>query len=449
MRGALTREQRLQTIVTRLKRSNDMLRSELKALRQELRDKDRRLQALEEKLTDKEQQRKLLLSYLYKPKKDTTSPAKPKGGRKPGVAFHRSAPQDSEVTEEQTWSVKQCPICKHRVGEAVDTVIKYQEDIDLAPRKIIKKYTITRHWCGHCETYVKSKDAPNIPRLGLNCLGYILYARYRLRLPVNKIRESLLDLYDFAISEGEIVEKLKEAEALFGKNYEAICELIKQATVVHADETGWRMDGENWWLWVFLTDTGVRYVIEDTRGKGVAEDALGSKKDRVIISDGYSAYQNLPGDKQQRWVHLIRVAKIASPPLHEDLVRLYVKLGEELTKPLSDRDPPWFEQKLQELITRSYEEPAAAKVQGRMTRHATRLFTCLRYEGVLPENNPAERAIRPQVIMRKIFGGSRSLAGAKAHEVNTSVLETLRKQHPDQSFFEVVLPLLKKRHSEL
>ena len=58
--------------------------------------------------------------------------------------------------------------------------------------------------------------------------------------------------------------------------------------------------------------------------------------------------------------------------------------------------------------------------------------------------------------MRKIFGGSRSLDGAKAHEVNTSVIETMRKQNPDKNFFEIMLPLLEKRvkekhenHSEL
>ena len=126
-----------------------------------------------------------------------------------------------------------------------------------------------------------------------------------------------------------------------------------------------------------------------------------------------------------------------------------IKIGEELTKPVSDRDPPWFARRLQHLIANVCPEPTARKVQARMERHREPLLTCLRYEGVLSENNPAERAIRPQVIMRKIFGGPRSLAGAKAHEVNTSVLETLRKQNYNQSFFEVVLPLLKKRHSEL
>ena len=80
-----------------------------------------------------------------------------------------------------------------------------------------------------------------------------------------------------------------------------------------------------------------------------------------------------------------------------------------------------------------------------MKHHASVLFTCLEYEGILPENNTAERAIRPQVVMRKIFGGSRSLKGAQAHAVNTSVLETMKKQNPHAGFFEIMLPLLKER----
>lgn len=449
MRGELSREKRLQITVTRLKASNVQLRAEISVLRKELKAKDHRIAVLEEKLLDKEQQRKELLAYLYKPNKDKNRRLKKKGGRTAGLAFHRPAPPDAEVTEERIFSLNRCPVCRHQVGQAVDTVIKYEEDIDLAPRKIVKKYTITRHWCGHCQEFVKSLEAPNIPRIGLNTLGYVLYARYRLRLPIDKIRESLKDLHDFRLSEGEIAEKLQEAEKLFGQDYQAIITLIQEATVVHADETGWRMDGDNWWLWVFLTDQGVRYTIEDSRGKGVAKDALGEKKDRVIVSDGYSAYQNLPGDKQQCWVHLLRAAKPASPLLYEDLVQLYLKLGEELTKSIANRDPPWFDQQLKILMTKSYSEPEAKKVQERICRHLIPLLTCLRYKGVRPENNPAERAIRPQVVMRKIFGGSRSLAGAKAHEVNTSVIETLRKQNPDKSFFEVILPVLQKRRSEL
>ncbi|MBU0722364.1 IS66 family transposase [Patescibacteria group bacterium] len=41
----------------------------------------------------------------------------------------------------------------------------------------------------------------------------------------------------------------------------------------------------------FVTDQGVRYVIENTRGRGVPRQALGDNPDRVLISDFYAAYK--------------------------------------------------------------------------------------------------------------------------------------------------------------
>ena len=448
MRGHLSKEVRLQTSVTRLKKGMEKLRVVIFDLKKTNKEKDRKIKELESKLIDKESQRKELLSFLYKPKKKN---GKGKSlGKKPGApAFHRPKPKEEDITERHSYIISKCPMCTHSVGNAIDTVIKYTEDIDLKPRPLVTEHTITRHWCSHCETYVKSQHIPLISRFGINIMGYILYSRYRLRLPIEKIRESLSDLYNFKISEGEIIEKLKDTQALFGKDYEAITVLIQEAKVVYADETGWRMNGKNWFLWVFVTTTGVQYVIEDNRGGGVAEKALGNKEDRVLVSDGYRVYQNLKGDKQQCWVHLLRKAKLHSITLYEDLVLLYKKLLLELEKPLSQRNRNKFEDTFELLIEKKYPEIEIQKVKTRMKNHKSFLFTCLSYENVLPENNTAERAIRPQVVMRKIFSGSRSLAGSKAHEVNTSVIETMRKQNPDSGFFEVILPLLEKRRSGL
>lgn len=447
-RGNLDKKTRLQISITKLKQSVQKLREKVTLLVQSNEEKDKKIAELEAKLSDKESQRKELLSYLYKPsKKNTTS--KPRGKQPGAKAYHRPTPPESAITQDHTYLLKYCPICKKTVGNAVDTVVKYTEDIALKPNPTVTRHTITRHWCRNCETYVKSGNIPGITRIGIKTLGYILYARYRLRLPLKKIQESLRDLYDFSISEGEIVEKLKDAQELFGKDYQAIQVLIQEAKVVYADETGWRMDGKNWWLWVFTSSEGTEYVIEDSRGKRVAEEALGEKEDRVIISDGYGAYKNLRGDKQQCWVHLLRVAKMKAPALYQDLVLLYKKLLLELEKPLEKRRKSEFEKEFTELIEKDYGEGSVLSVKNRMKNHGRFLFTCLDFENVLPENNTAERAIRQQVVMRKIFGGTRSVDGTKAHEVNTSVLETMRKQNPEANFFDVILPLLDKRRSEL
>ena len=122
-----------------------------------------------------------------------------------------------------------------------------------------------------------------------------------------------------------------------------------------------------------------------------------------------------------------------------------------ISKPIKDRDPPRFQRRLKEISQFHYHAESKQKLtkaRERIKRDQDNLLTCLKHDNVLPENNTAERAIRPQVVMRKIFGGSRSPAGAKAHEVNTSVIETKLKQNPEAGFFEVVLPLLKTRRDE-
>jgi len=277
-------------------------------------------------------------------------------------------------------------------------------------------------------------------------MAYILYARYRLRLPFAKIQQSLSDLHNFQISEGEIANQLEKAKDTFQNDYEAVIELIKISDKVYCDETGWRVRGKNFWIWVFVTDEGVRYVIEDTRGKGVPEQALGSKEDRVLISDFYAAYKNLPGKNQFCWVHLLRDSKATESIFHEDLKTIYVNLKEELAKEVKAREYKRLDELLENISRKEYADKnivQVQKLQKRILKHHDQLLTCLKYTGVLSENNTAERTLRNSVVMRKIFGCSRSVKTAKIMEVNTSVIDTLLKQNPNKRFFEVILPKLK------
>lgn len=444
-KGQLSREDRLRISNTKLRNINHRYKAKIKELELADKAKDEKIKELESKLEDKESQRKQLLSYLYKPNKEEKD-KKPLGKKLGSRGYQRPKPNDQEVTEQFTFTLNKCPACRHPVGKAVDTIIKYQEDIVLTPDKILKKFTVTRHWCGNCDAFVKVKDLPPMDRIGINVMGYVLYARYRLRLPFNKIKQSLKDLHNFDISEGEIANELEKAQLLFGKDHEMIKEFIKIAKVVYADETGWRMNGNNWWLWVFVTDKGIRFVVDDSRGKGVPQEVLGDNANRVLISDFYAAYKNLPGNKQKCWVHLLRAARHIGGQFSEDLQETYQFLLRELEKKKENRNSAIIRVMLKCLAKNKFPEPGIDKLQKRIKQYTEELLTCLKYDNVLPENNTAERALRPQVVMRKIFGGSRSLNGVQAHAVNTSVIETKLKENPN--FFEVILPLLKKRREE-
>lgn len=444
-KGIITIEQRQKQVISRLINENGKLRLENQNLLL-------RVSELEAKLENKEQQRQDLLAKMYKANAPKGA-SKPLGKKLGERGYQRRRPSDSEVTEEIKFTPIRCPYCRKSdgLGPVKETIIKYHEDIVIIPEKIVKKYVITEHWCSHCGEYVRSnKVPPDLERIGPNVMAYVLYARYRLRLPFNKIKQSLADLHNFKISEGEIANQLEKAQELFKNDYQAICELVKIADKVYCDETGWRIRGRNFWIWVFVTDRGIRYVIEDTRGGGVPRRALGDNPDRVLISDFYAAYKNIPGHNQYCWVHLLRDSERTESKLHDDLKNIYAEIKAELEKESKERNKKRLDKLLREIAEKNYEAKSQAldekikTLQKRIAKTVPNLLMCLDFKNVLPENNTAERALRNSVVMRKIFGCSRSVASAKVMEVNTSVIDTLLRQNPDCGFFDVILPKLKK-----
>ena len=89
---------------------------------------------------------------------------------------------------------------------------------------------------------------------------------------------------------------------------------VVHVPVVHADETGWREDGHNGYVWTFSTPTE-RYFLRRGRGKAVVDEVLGDQFAGVLVSDFYAAYHHYDGPKQRCWAHLL-------PDIH-DLRALY------------------------------------------------------------------------------------------------------------------------------
>jgi len=357
-KGILSAEQRLVQNISRLKTLNAKLRSTLTSLKRELdaaladnATKDKEIASLKAQLEEKELQRKTLAANIFKPATD--NPEQKTLGKQPGaVGYARPDPVAKEVAQETTYTPHYCPQCHlESLGPAQSTVVKYQEDIEIHPAKIVKKYVITKHWCSHCKEYVRSDKVPsgiyNLPRIGPNVMAYVLYARYRLRLPYNKIRASLQDLHGFAISEDEIAAQLTAAKGLFGADFESICSLVREADQVHCDETGWKIGGKHYWIWVYVTPQGILYKVENTRARDAPKKVLGDKEDRVLISDFYRVYFDLPGENQFCWVHLLRDSERVGGQFHEDLKGVFATLKDELAKPVEQRDYDKLDKQLQ------------------------------------------------------------------------------------------------------
>ena len=77
--------------------------------------------------------------------------------------------------------------------------------------------------------------------------------------------------------------------------YTELCEQVRNAPVVTPDETGWRVGGERYWLWVFTAPGTTVYAISPRarvrrRAHGAGTDYAG-----VLVRDGWAPYRCYDG----------------------------------------------------------------------------------------------------------------------------------------------------------
>lgn len=412
-----------------LKEENGELQAENVQLKEELRQKSDTVEKLQKLLFERQTTR----TRTTRPHERIT--------REP-ASYRRPAPVHIDLRK--TVSLKKCPDCGNRVSRAQSSRTRLVEDIVLSPQTQVTEWTIKRHFCARCEKLVEASVPGILPRaqLGSNVLTLIVIGKYRWNLPYAKIRDVLLLSYGLSVSDGEIAHLLKKAEALTGEKWHEITQAVRLGKRVHCDETGWYIDGAKGWAHVFSTPEATLYVIHETRGKGVAEKALGTSFNGVRITDCLPNYKNLPGSHQICWAHLTREAfdntergeREERVLLCREFDAVYARLRKETEdwKESSARKAKhWCEQKVEVLAARSWHDPPSRRLIERLENFHGALFTCLDHPGIPPDNNEAERSLRKLAVQRKISGGNRSWKHASIHAQLMSVIETLRKESTD------------------
>jgi len=425
-----------------IKQNRELLKKN-KELREEKQKLEQEQAELKKKKEELEIERNKFLRMIFKPNKEKQiSSKKSELQIRSKQSYTRPTPKQIDETREAI--LKQCPHCENRLSKRVGFYQRIIEDIPSPKENKAKviQYTINRYYCKHCKNIVSAKPKQVLPksRIGTNTLIYVLYSKYRLRLSQNLIQENLETYFNLKISQGELNNLLNKGQQVFKQKYKKIIEKIKHSKEINADETGWRINGENSWLWAFVTKEETRYTISESRGKGVPKHVLGENYDGVVGCDFYTAYNQFK-HKQRCWVHLLRKTrelvqqdptqqrkqiKIKLGRIHQQI--LSFRLKAESTEYQRTAKAVQIKRKLLVLSQQKTGDHNLRKVLNRCGKYAGELVVCVQNFNVSPDNNPAERAIRPAVVMRKISGGSRSKEGAQSQAVNLSVIETLRKQ---------------------
>ena len=359
---------------------------------------------------------------------------------RPG-AGNRPKPEP-DVTNENP--LLQCPHCGTDVSERpiLETPTRIVEDIAPPPEKtIVSKEIQQRKWCPTCQAVVSSQSARALPKSDIGLQASVLIA-YLWVVSANSLPGIVLYLRTFfrlALSSAGISRMLIRMGAILAPVHEEIRLDLKAGAMIFADETGWRIRGVLWWLWIFANSRSAYYWPDRQRGSPVVEKILGTIFSGVLITDAWCAYQQIACVKQTCMAHIFRkIRKFRdSYPQYWSLVSFYRRLrrivedGERLKKRRSELGEEVFERRvgllahrLDELLAWKNPNAVLKAVIEKVSRQKDYILTFVRYEGVPKHNNFGEYIIKRGILKRKVSGGSTSAEGAMAYARIQSVAMT-------------------------
>ena len=270
-------------------------------------------------------------------------------------------------------------------------------------------------------------------------------------MPVHKIQDHLNSFFGLELSLGEIIEILHQEASLGKVPVETIKQHLLSSKAIYADETGGRENGVNRYSWSFSNQQFQLLLYGKRRSAKVVAEILGTEGGNytgVLVTDFYTAYNEYFGPHQRCWVHYLgdlKKLKEENPKnrkLKRWIKQIHKVYAEAKAYPGPDPNLPkglkeqermnketYFKQQLKKLCEPYMKtDTPQAKLAARALRFLSELFTFVRFEGVNPDNNMAERAVRKTVIKRKIFFGTRSAKGSETRSILGSLFGTWRLQ---------------------
>ena len=197
-----------------------------------------------------------------------------------------------------------------------------------------------------------------------------------------------------------------------------------------------RVNGKNWWEWVFIGTLAVLHVIRPSRGKAVVRARFGEIRPEVWVSDMLGSQRGHGVLWQVCLAHLLRDAKYAiecgdtafSAPFRRLLLRA-IAIGrrrQTLTDTTLKQYLADLDRRLDRIMAAVPIAGAGRKLRKRMAANRAHLFVFMTNRAVPYTNNISERQLRPSVIFRKVTNGFRCEWGAETYAAFRSVASTAK-----------------------
>jgi len=238
----------------------------------------------------------------------STARNKKKRGGQPG---HPGRTRDPLAEPDRTreHQLPCCPDCKGELRRTGQARSRRSEDIPEDLHPVITEDIVHRDWCPNCKKQVEPKIPDVLPActLGNRTLVLATLLHFLQGLTIGQIVDTFNFHLRMKVTGGGLVQMWHRlADLLFGW-YEQIHRESLDSARLHADETGWRVQGKTHWLWCFTNAENTFYMIDRTRGSPALNRFFTKHFEGTLITDFWSPYDAVSSDdKQKCWPHLLR-----------------------------------------------------------------------------------------------------------------------------------------------
>lgn len=363
---------------------------------------------------------------------------KPRGARAghKGFGRRRHDQESSDRTVELEPDTEWCPRCGgplEKKGWEERSVVDTRRQ---KPERIT--YLLPKRYCPQCRKNLTPQPTGVLPKslYGNQLMAEAVEMHYLHGAPIGRISEYL------GIGAGSLMEIFQRCARFFEGIPPRLIQEYRQAPVKHADETGWRTNGKNGYVWLFATPDLSIFQFGKSRSSRVPQAVFG--KDPLpgrLVVDRYAAYNKAPCEIQYCYAHLQREVEDLEKEFPDEkepagfvaVVRPLLALAQGLrAQPIPDEQFYSRAAKLRCEIKAAMNGPAKhmgiRRIQDIFRENEHRLYHWADDRAVPAENNLAERDLRPSVIARKVSFGSVTDAGARVRSTLTTVTSTIRKR---------------------
>jgi len=234
---------------------------------------------------------------------------------------HRHGPPDFHVKYERKLVAEPkhrvevkpqvCEHCQSDLSKESGKLVDVNQITELPEAKAevieVRQYAVECPCCGHEQIDQPAAGLEMGRTFGARLEGTVVYYRQEQHMSYMRTKSALRDLHGVEISQGGIDRIMQRSGKSAIEQAAPIQAEIQQSRVVHSDETRARVDGQNWWQWVFCSASAVYHVIRFDRSMDVIKDVMAGHIVDVWVSDCYSAQvKALARQRQLCMAHQLR-----------------------------------------------------------------------------------------------------------------------------------------------